>query len=237
MEPMIRVQNLYRDFQTGTETVHALKDINLEVPPGELTLLRGRSGSGKTTLLNLLSALDRPSGGDIWFMDQQLTALPDRKCDDIRRQSMGYIFQSVALVSLMSAYENVEFSLRVAGYPAKERRARAEECLEFVGLGKRMNHRPSELSGGEQQRVAIARALAHKPQVIFADEPTAELDSRMGLQVMRVLCDLVEQEGITVVMTTHDPSMMELADQVFTLEDGQLIEAFHNDHAREDWRR
>ena len=237
MEPIMTTQGLCRDFQTGSETVHALRDINLSIMPGELTLLRGRSGSGKTTLMNLLSTLDRPTAGQILFNGRDITTLPDRACDEIRRKEIGYIFQSVALISLMSAYENVEFSLRISGYPAKERQQRAEECLNFVGLGKRMNHRPSELSGGEQQRVAIARALSHRPSVIFADEPTAELDTRMGLQVMRILCNLVEQEGVTVVMTSHDPQMGEIADQVITLADGEMIEAFRNDNARGGWQR
>lgn len=237
MEPIMTTQGLCRDFQTGSETVHALRDINLSIMPGELTLLRGRSGSGKTTLMNLLSTLDRPTAGQILFNGRDITTLPDRACDEIRRKEIGYIFQSVALISLMSAYENVEFSLRISGYPAKERQQRAEECLNFVGLGKRMNHRPSELSGGEQQRVAIARALSHRPSVIFADEPTAELDTRMGLQVMRILCNLVEQEGVTVVMTSHDPQMGEIADQVITLADGEMIEAFRNENARGGWQR
>ncbi|MBC8530221.1 ABC transporter ATP-binding protein [Christensenellaceae bacterium NSJ-44] len=237
MEPIMTTQGLCRDFQTGSETVHALRDINLSIMPGELTLLRGRSGSGKTTLMNLLSTLDRPTAGQIVFNGRDITTLPDRACDEIRRKEIGYIFQSVALISLMSAYENVEFSLRISGYPAKERQQRAEECLNFVGLGKRMNHRPSELSGGEQQRVAIARALSHRPSVIFADEPTAELDTRMGLQVMRILCNLVEQEGVTVVMTSHDPQMGEIADQVITLADGEMIEAFRNENARGGWQR
>ncbi|MGI6115996.1 ABC transporter ATP-binding protein [Luoshenia tenuis] len=237
MEPIMTTQSLCRDFQTGSETVHALRDINLSIMPGELTLLRGRSGSGKTTLMNLLSTLDRPTAGQILFNGRDITTLPDRACDEIRRKEIGYIFQSVALISLMSAYENVEFSLRISGYPAKERQQRAEECLNFVGLGKRMNHRPSELSGGEQQRVAIARALSHRPSVIFADEPTAELDTRMGLQVIRILCNLVEQEGVTVVMTSHDPQMGEIADQVITLADGEMIEAFRNENARGGWQR
>lgn len=136
---------------------------------------------------------------------------------------MGFIFQSVALMPLMSAYENVDFGLRVAGFDSKERKKRAEECLNIVGLKKRMHHRSHELSGGEQQRVAIARAIAHKPKVVFADEPTAELDTHMGLQVMKVFKSLVEDEGLTVVVATHDINMMEIADMVYSLEDGQVI--------------
>ncbi|NLG36944.1 MAG: ATP-binding cassette domain-containing protein, partial [Clostridiales bacterium] len=157
-----------------------------------------------------------------------ISAISEGRRDRIRRRSMGFVFQSVALISLMSAYENVEFALRVAGV-RKGRRRRAESCLNFVGLRNRMHHRPGELSGGEQQRVAIARAIAHRPSLIFADEPTAELDTHMALQVMKLFRDLVNEERATVIMTTHDPNMMELADKVYTLEDGQVVEVIDND--------
>ena len=224
MTSILSTDKLTRDFQSGREVVRALKDVTLSIEKGRLTILRGRSGSGKTTLINLLGALDMPTKGNVYFEGADITKLPELKRDGIRRQYMGFVFQSVALISLMSAYENVEFGLRVAGYNAAERKKRAEECLNVVGLGKRMSHRTHELSGGEQQRVAIARAMAHKPRVIFADEPTAELDTHMGLQVVKVFRKLVEDEGMTVVMTTHDPSMMEIADLVYTLEDGEIID-------------
>jgi putative ABC transport system ATP-binding protein len=137
---------------------------------------------------------------------------------------MGFVFQSLALVATMSAFENVDFGLRVAGFGARGRGQRAEDCLGQVGLRPRMHHRPAELSGGEQQRVAIARAIAHKPHVVFADEPTAELDTHMGLQVMKLFRSLIDAEGITIVMSTHDPGMMDLADRVFTLEDGEIVD-------------
>lgn len=223
MEPIIRTVDLCRDFPSGRETVHALKDVNIAIKPGTLTVLRGRSGSGKTTLINLLGALDRPTRGDVYLNDQKISGLSENKRDELRRTSMGFVFQSIALIGLMSAYENVEFALRVAGYDKGKQKERAEECLDFVGLAKRMNHRPHELSGGEQQRVAIARAIAHYPKVLFADEPTAELDTQMGLQVMKVFRDLVSKEKLTVVMTTHDPNMMDLADHVYTLEDGEVV--------------
>ncbi|HHY82474.1 MAG TPA: ABC transporter ATP-binding protein [Clostridiales bacterium] len=221
---IIKTENLCRQFQSGREIVHALRDVNIEIRPGALTILRGRSGSGKTTLINLMGALDKPTSGRIYFDNQDITTLSEPKKDELRRHSMGFIFQSIALMPLMSAYENVEFGLRVAGYDPKERKKRAEECLAMVGLAKRMHHRPQELSGGEQQRVAIARAIAHRPKVIFADEPTAELDTNMGLQVVKVLKDLVHEEGLTVVMSTHDPSMIDIADCVYTLEDGMVVD-------------
>jgi putative ABC transport system ATP-binding protein len=185
----------------------------------------GASGSGKTTLINMLGALDRPDSGIIQFKDTDITTAGERFKNELRRKHMGFVFQSVALISMMSAYENVEFGLRIAGIDSKSRSERVKECLSLVGLSKRTEHRPHELSGGEQQRVAIARAIAHKPDIIFADEPTAELDTHMGLQVVKVFKSLVEREGLTVVMTTHDPSMIDIADHVLTLEDGEIIDA------------
>jgi putative ABC transport system ATP-binding protein len=146
----------------------------------------------------------------------------DGERDELRRKNIGFVFQSGALLSNMSAYENVEFGLRIAGFDRKMRKSRAEECLKLVGLGKRMTHFPYELSGGEAQRVTIARAISHKPEIIFADEPTAALDTNMGLQVVKTFKELVQLEGLTVVMTTHDPNMMEIADYVYTLQDGEI---------------
>lgn len=224
MNSSIVAQNIKRCFKSGKETIEVLKGINMEVEKGKLTILKGRSGSGKTTLLNLFGALDKPTEGNIFFENTDLSKLSERECDKLRRSSMGFVFQSVALISMMSAYENVEFILRVAGYDAKTRKARSEECLKLVGLEKRMNHRPNELSGGEQQRVAIARAIAHKPKIVFADEPTAELDTQMGLQVVKLFKELVISEGVTVLMTTHDAGMMEVADRIVTLEDGEIVD-------------
>lgn len=226
MGPIIYTENLNRQFKAGKEAIHALKDINISIEPRTLTILRGRSGSGKTTLINTLGALDRPSSGKVYFNYLEISNLVEKKQDELRKNSMGFVFQSFALISLMSAYENVEFPLRLLGIKPNERKARAIECLSVVGLHKRMEHRPSELSGGEQQRVAIARAIVHRPKVIFADEPTAELDTHMAIQIMKVFRELVEKEGITVVMTTHDPNMMELGDFVYTLEDGEVIDNY-----------
>lgn len=220
--PVIVTEKLNRLFSAGGQKIHVLKDINLSVASGTLTILKGRSGSGKTTLMNLLGALDSPSSGKILFDDVDITEMSEKQKDDLRRMKMGFVFQSVALISMMSAYENVEFGLRIAGYDPKYRKQRSEECLELVGLEKRMHHKPQEMSGGEQQRVAIARALAHKPRIIFADEPTAELDTHMGLKIVTLFKKLVEKEGITVLMTTHDPGMMEVADKVYALEDGEI---------------
>ncbi len=226
MKEIIRAENIIRKFNSGKEIVVALKDIDLTIRQSTLTIFKGRSGSGKTTLLNLLGALDLPTSGRVFFDDTDLTMLPETRRDDFRRTKIGYVFQSVALVSMMSAYENVEFGLRVAGYDPENRKIRAEECLNLVGLAARMHHHPHELSGGEQQRVAIARAIAHRPKVVFADEPTAELDTHMGLQVVKLFKNLVSREGITVVMTTHDPGIIEVGDQVFSLKDGEIVDEY-----------
>jgi putative ABC transport system ATP-binding protein len=224
MAPIIYTENINRKFTTGKEVIHALKDVNVKIEPQTLTILKGRSGSGKTTLINTLGALDRPDSGKLIFDGEEITKLSDKKTDLIRRKQMGFIFQSFALITLMSAFENVEFALRIAGFSSNDARKRAEECLEMMGLTKRMHHRPQEMSGGEQQRVAIARAIAHGPRIIFADEPTAELDTQNAVHVMKLFRDLVQNQGITIVMTTHDPNMMELGDHVITLEDGAVID-------------
>ena len=223
---ILRTEDLCRNFFSGEETVRALRDVSLAVHPGTLTILRGRSGSGKTTLINLLGALDRPTHGKIFFQSQEIGKRPEHRRDEFRRRHVGFVFQCIALIALMSAYENVEFALRVAGHNPDTRRGRAEECLRYVGLQTRMHHRPHELSGGEQQRVAIARAICHKPTVVFADEPTAELDTHTGLQVVKLFRRLVENESLTVVMSTHDPSMVDIADHVYSLEDGAIVDAW-----------
>lgn len=222
--PLLRAEAVSRIFGRGQGAVHALKGADLAVYPGQLIALKGRSGSGKTTLLNILAALDSPTEGNVFYGDRSAREMSDRQRDSLRRAEIGLIFQSFALVPYMSAYENVEFGLRISGVKKAERRNMTERALEFVGLKQRMDHRPQEMSGGEQQRTAIARAIAHKPKLVLADEPTAELDTKMGLQVIKVFRDLVEQEGISIVMTTHDPAIMEIVDIVYALEDGQIVE-------------
>jgi putative ABC transport system ATP-binding protein len=219
---ILEAVHVTRDFRAGGDVVHALRDATVRVEQGTMTLFQGPSGSGKTTLINVLGALDYPTSGEVTFEGLTLQTLSEPERDEIRRLRMGFIFQSVGLITLMSAYENVEFGLRIAGFDPAERSRRAEECLALVGLSKRMHHRPSELSGGEQQRVAIARAMAHRPAVIFADEPTAELDTAMGLQVIQRFRRLIEAEGVTVVMSSHDAAVAELADRVVAMEDGTV---------------
>lgn len=223
METMIQTSGLTRAFPLGNgEDVTVLKGIDIEIPAGSLTILKGRSGSGKTTLLNILSALDTPTSGEVYFDGQNINNMTESEREKLRRMKMGYIFQAVALIPVMNVYENVEFSLRLSGYSG-DRKKRVEECLKSVGMYKRMYHMPSELSGGEQQRTAIARALAHHPKVVFADEPTGALDTDNGLMVVRLFKELIKKEGVTIVMTTHDPSLMQLGDVVFEMEDGEIF--------------
>lgn len=209
------------------EEFYALNRVNMEIEEGSFVILKGRSGSGKTTLLNILSALDMPDGGEVLCEGEVISAGDERKREAFRRTTIGYVFQAVALMPIMNAYENVEFSLRLSGYTG-DFAERTEECLRKVGLKERMYHMPSEMSGGEQQRVAIARAIAHKPKVIFADEPTAELDSQTALQVIKVFKDLVKKEGVSIIMTTHDAGLFDVGDVCYEMEDGQIVGKHHH---------
>jgi putative ABC transport system ATP-binding protein len=222
-KPLLTVSNVERSFQVGGHQLHVLKGINLTLYPKQLVMLKGRSGSGKTTLMNLMGGLDQPDRGEIMFMEHPFHRCSDDERTMIRRKEIGFIFQSFALLPLLSAYENVELSLRMAGVPKSQWKQRVTHCLELVGLAKRMHHRPFELSGGEQQRVAIAKAIAHRPRLILADEPTAELDSQMGAQIMTVFRDIIASESISICMTTHDTTIMEVADHVFEMADGKFL--------------
>ncbi len=223
MENIIETEKVSQAFPVGAgEEFYALKDISIRIPMGKLTIFRGRSGSGKTTLMNILGTLDRPKSGKVFFEEKEIGSMKDSEYEILRRNEMGFVFQSVALIPMMSAYENVEFALRLQGRKG-DLKERTKECLNLVGLGKRMRHLPQELSGGEQQRVAIARAIAHNPKVVFADEPTAELDTATGLQIVKVFRELVDSEGITIIMTTHDTGLMEIADCIYELEDGEIV--------------
>ena len=213
---LISLRNVSVEFD-GTRV---LDKINLDIGDKEFVTLLGPSGCGKTTTLRIIGGFVEPTEGDVFFDGQKINGLPPHK------RHVNTVFLRYALFPHLNVYENVEFGMRIAGLPAKNRKQRAEECLHLVGLSKRMNHRPQELSGGEQQRVAIARAMAHYPKVIFADEPTAALDTAMGLQVVKTFKELIEKEGVTIVMTTHDPSMIEIADTVYTLLDGELVDEY-----------
>lgn len=222
--PILSVRGVERTFDVSGTELRVLKGINLDLYPRQLVMLRGRSGSGKTTLLNLMGGLDTPTKGEIYFRGHPFHEWDDDRRTEMRRREIGFIFQAYALLPLLSAYENVELSLRMAGVPPAEWKKRVTTCLEMVGLGKRMYHRPFELSGGEQQRVAIAKAIAHRPALILADEPTAELDSQMAAQIINMFREIVARENVTICMTTHDPTIMEVADHVYEMVDGVFVQ-------------
>ena len=223
---MIEARNITRGFPVGDGDFYALKHVDIDIPAGKLTILKGRSGSGKTTLMNILSALDTATEGDISFDGQAYSGMEEAQKEQLRRKEIGFVFQAVALIPIMNSYENVDFAMRLAepGLTAKEIDERIRETLALVGMEERMRHMPGQMSGGEQQRVAIARAVAHRPKVVFADEPTGALDTESGLRVMQLFRNLIEKEDVTIVMTTHDPNLMELGDVVYELEDGEIID-------------
>ena len=218
----IEVCGVNRIFPIPGGEFQALTDINVQIPTGALAVLKGRSGSGKTTLMNIIGALDYPTSGKVMIDGEDIVALNDQKREVLRRTHVGFVFQSVSLIPTMNAFQNVEFSLRLAGIK-EGRKERVEECLKMVGLGKRMHHMPAEMSGGEQQRVAIARAIAHRPKILLADEPTAELDSAMAAEVTRLFQEMSKKENITIIMTTHDIGLMDAGDMVIELENGVQI--------------
>ncbi len=218
----IEICHVGRKFPAAGGFFEALKDVNAVIPEGKFTILKGRSGSGKTTLLNIIGALDTPTSGNVLIGGQDLGALSERERDNLRRVQMGFVFQAVSLIPSLTAYQNVEFSLRLAGV-RKGRKERVEECLSLVGLANRAKHMPAEMSGGEQQRVAIARAIAHRPRILLADEPTAELDSAMAAHITQLLQELTRKEGITILMTTHDTGLMDAGDMIIELENGRQV--------------
>jgi ABC-type lipoprotein export system ATPase subunit len=222
--PIVRTEALKRVYRVGTRQVHALQGVNLQVEAGQFVALRGRSGSGKTTLLNCIGGLDRPTAGQVWLEGQALRQLPERKQVRLRRQRIGFVFQSFALLPSYSAAENVDLMLRLAGIGRRERRQRVLQVLTLVGLQKWANHRPFELSGGQQQRLAVARALSTQPALILADEPTGELDSVTGQQILELLRKIVDQEGTTVLMATHDLTVDLFSDVIYHLEDGRIVD-------------
>ena len=223
--PMADARALVRNYSHGDETIHALRGIDLAIERGEVLAVRGRSGSGKTTLLNLLGGLDRPTSGSVWVDGAEVSAMSERELVGLRRTTVAYIFQSFGLLPILSAAENVEVPLRLVRMNGHQREARVLELLERVGLAERAKHRPHELSGGEQQRVAICRALANRPKLLLADEPTGQLDSETGHTIMLLLRSVVQEEGVTAVVATHDPLMLDIADRVVELRDGGLVGA------------
>ncbi len=223
IEYAIETHELWRTYRIGPkQEVHALRGIDLQIERGKLVALKGRSGSGKTTLLNCVGGLDKPTKGTITTLGTELSNLSERQIVRFHRQQVGFVFQAFGLTPTYSAYENIELILRIAGMRWKARRERAQEMLELVGLTKWRNHRPSELSGGQQQRVAIARALANKPRLLLADEPTGKLDTATARDILSLFRRITQQEGITVVLASHDPLVDEYVDTTLRLQDGQL---------------
>jgi putative ABC transport system ATP-binding protein len=222
--PMVQATGLTRDFPSGNGVVHALRGVNLRVERGEILAVRGRSGSGKTTLLNLIGGLDRPTAGSVEVDGRDVSSASDRDQSELRRTTVAYVFQTFGLIPILSAAENVEIPLRLLAIDPAERDRRVHELLGLVGLAGRANHRPAELSGGEQQRVSVARALAARPKLLLADEPTGQLDLETGHRIMRLLRDIVAAEGVTAIVATHDPAMLDVADRVVELHDGALVD-------------
>ena len=219
---IISVEKAARTFELAGETVSVLKSIDLNVKHGEFVTLIGRSGSGKTTLLNLLSGLDSPTSGKVLFEDHNMADLNEGKLTELRRSKFGVVFQSFGLLPLLSAFENVELPLRISGLGSRERDKQTRKALDIVGLVGRSNHRPYELSGGEQQRVAIARAIVHDPVLILADEPTGELDSVNSRAIFGLFKQMVEENNMAVVAATHDSNLLEMSDRVLRLSEGYI---------------
>ena len=221
-DEIIVAQKVEKEYRRGREIIHALRDINLTIRSGEFIVIEGRSGCGKTTLLNVLSGLDRPTDGRVIFDQMDLTVVDERILPKIRQEKIGFIFQLFNLISSMNVYENVAAPLWPSKMPRKEIEQKAMEVIRAVDMVERKDHTPRHLSGGEQQRTAIARALVNNPKVVFADEPTGDLDTKTGANIMQLLRKLNKQEKITFVVVTHDQELVSYADRHFTMSDGRL---------------
>ena len=224
MSELIIVDKVSRVFKTKNREVKAVDGVSLQIREGTFNILCGRSGSGKTTLLNMLAGIDAPTEGSISFCGKDLSSMRSVERDNLRRKNIGIVFQNTALMSNMSAIENVEFALSIAGIRSAKRRKNSIFWLERMGIRERRNHMPAEMSGGEQARVAIGRALAHSPKLLLADEPTSELDTATSFAVVKLFRELVDTEGLTIIMTTHDVNIMEAADYIYTMEDGRVTD-------------
>jgi putative ABC transport system ATP-binding protein len=222
-DAMVVVDHLNMLYRTGPIEVHALKDATFTVPRGQMLAVRGRSGSGKTTLLNLIGGLDEPESGRVQVDGHEVTALDENGLLALRRNTVGFVFQSFGLIPVLSAAENIGVPMRLVRMSATERDDRVQLLLGLVGLSEHANQRPYELSGGQQQRVAIARALANRPQLLIADEPTGQLDSQTGRSIMQLIQALVRSQSVTAIVATHDPVLLNLADRVIELRDGAIV--------------
>ncbi|MBI3362385.1 MAG: ABC transporter ATP-binding protein [Chloroflexi bacterium] len=221
--PVIRLENVARLYRLGDEEVQALRGVSLSFYPGDMLSVMGPSGSGKSTLMNILGCLDRPTSGSYWLDGEEVGQLKDSRLAAIRNRKIGFVFQTFNLLARTTALANCELPLIYSGMGQRERRERATAALAQVGLGERMHHRPNELSGGQQQRVAIARALINRPAIILADEPTGNLDSKSGVEILRLLQQLNQQQGITVLIVTHDPFVARHTQRIVRVHDGQIV--------------
>ena len=222
-ELIASTEDLEREYETGDAVVHALQGVDVGIGRGELTVVHGRSGSGKTTLLNMIGGLDRPTRGRVWVDGAEVSAMGEDELVRLRREKIGFVFQAFGLVPILTAAENIEVPLRLRNEHPGTRTKRVAELLELVGLAGRARHRPYELSGGEQQRVAIVRALANRPKLLIADEPTGQLDSSNARTIMEVIRELVRSEGVSAIVATHDPLLLDVADRVVELRDGEAV--------------
>jgi putative ABC transport system ATP-binding protein len=222
MTAIVKVEGIAKDYGQGDVVVHALRDVHLSIDEGSLVAVAGPSGSGKTTLLNIVSGLDTPSAGRVWVNGQEVTALGKAQLSKLRLHRIGFVFQAYNLMPVLTAYENAEYVLMMQGVPAAERRQRVLGVLERVGLGDMADRYPRELSGGQQQRVAIARAIASEPALVLADEPTANLDSKTGGDLLDLMVELNEEKGITFLFSSHDPDVLRRARRLITLKDGAI---------------
>ena len=222
LEPIIRIRGLKKVYRVGEERVHALNGVDLDIYPGEFVCIIGRSGSGKSTLLNMMAGLEKPSRGSIVIAGEHLEKMNEKQLVDFRLRHIGFIFQQFNLFPSMTAVENVTMPLVYRGVSARKRKAAALKMLKDLGLSKHVNHRPSQMSGGQQQRVGIARAFVSSPKVIFADEPTGNLDSRTSKQVLYRMLEMSKNSGVTFVMVTHEPELAECADRIVTILDGKV---------------
>lgn len=221
---VVKVENLWKTYRLGQFLVDALRGVSFAVRRGEFVIVLGPSGSGKTTLLNLIGGLDRPSSGRVYIDGVDLGGLVEGELTKIRRYKIGFVFQLYNLIPVLTAFENVELPMLIAGVSKNECYSRAQKLLRTVGLTDRMHHRPNELSGGEQQRVTVARALANRPSIVLADEPTADLDAETGMEVVGVLRELAKREDVTVVAVTHDPVITGNADRTLEIRNGQILD-------------
>lgn len=233
-QPMIEVKNVKKVYRMGDEKIKAVDDVSFKVYDGEFCCLTGTSGSGKSTILNVLAGIEKVTSGEIILRGVNITKMSEAKLARFRQSSLGFVFQSYNLIGTLTAIENVELPLTFKRVRRKKRHKEAIEMLKKVGLGARMNHKPSEMSGGQQQRVGIARAFVGKPKIIFADEPTGNLDTRTTVEVMEIITRMARENNQTIVMVTHDPSLTKYADRVLTISDGKVINEYVNDRSEID---